>query len=485
MGLQSIQAIPNDGRQQMMTVPESFVFSTTVTLRKNGWAGIVLSPDKPDDGWALLCDHGRQEVHFFQLHHGAVWIDKGLRRLTFHLNTPYEMRAEYAKGILKLYFNVYPGDKDPWPVFEFPIEMKSDKAALDFGRDDTAEFCNTAVKAYDLKPYQGETYTNPVMVGADPDILLHDGVYYLYNRVPNDPSSREDAYLYNGSDRADMDEAGDVNAVFRVTSSRDLVHWSKYKICFRRNEVLQGAFCMSPNVVEWDGWFYLFFAGGRINGEESFHIYCASSRSPEGPFELRSTAPLHREVQEIGGMPFVDTDGTLYLSLVRFNKGNNIWLQKAHLKDGVCTADEASAKPILTPFADYEVDEYGRIVEGAVFIRHKGLYYMIYADGHYLGHYGESCAVAEDIYGPYVRQKNNPILHHHFMADGTGDGIVIYNADRSEVMMGYHRHVSTADVEPRQTCLDRMKFVPDPDGGPDILTVYGPTVTPQPLPFTE
>ena len=33
------------------------------------------------------------------------------------------------------------------------------------------------------------------------------------------------------------------------------------------------------------------------------------------------------------------------------------------------------------------------------------------------------------------------------------------------------------------TCLDRMKFVPDPEGGPDILTVWGPTVTPQPIPF--
>ena len=69
------------------------------------------------------------------------------------------------------------------------------------------------------------------------------------------------------------------------------------------------------------------------------------------------------------------------------------------------------------------------------------------------------------------------------MADGTGDGIVIYNADRSEVYLGYHRHVSPTDVEPRMTCLDRMKFVPDPEGGPDILTVWGPTVTPQPIPF--
>ena len=33
--------------------------------------------------------------------------------------------------------------------------------------------------------------------------------------------------------------------------------------------------------------------------------------------------------------------------------------------------------------------------------------------------------------------------------------------------------------------IDRVKFVPDPNGGPDILTVYGPTTTPQPLPSAK
>ena len=32
------------------------------------------------------------------------------------------------------------------------------------------------------------------------------------------------------------------------------------------------------------------------------------------------------------------------------------------------------------------------------------------------------------------------------------------------------------------TCIDRIKFVPNPDGGADLLSVHGPTVTPQPLP---
>lgn len=481
MGIQFMQAIANDAGQEMREVPAKFRFSCGVTFYRPGWAGLCFGMDGKH-GWAMFADVHRQEAHFLELKNGAVWLDRGMRRLTFGKDTEYPMRAEYDGQVLRAYFDVNPLDPNPWPLFEFPIVLDAPNVGFDTGRG-AAEWKEAKAEALTEPFYTGETFTNPVRIGADPDILLHDGVYYLYNRVPNDPNSREDAYLYNGSDRADMDTAGDENAVFRVTSSRDLVHWSPYRLCFSRDEKLKGAFCMSPNVVEKDGWFYLFFAGGRIGGDESFHIYCASSRSPEGPFELRCREPIHRNVKEIGGMPFVDTDGTVYLSLVRFDRGNLIWLQKVHLKDGAAEAESEQAVKILTPEADYETDEYGRIVEGGVFIRHGRWYYMIYADGHYLGHYGESCAVAENIFGPYVRQKNNPILHHHFMADGTGDGIVIYNADRSEVYLGYHRHVSPTDVEPRMTCLDRMKFVPDPEGGPDILTVWGPTVTPQPIPF--
>ena len=48
--------------------------------------------------------------------------------------------------------------------------------------------------------------------------------------------------------------------------------------------------------------------------------------------------------------------------------------------------------------------------------------------------------------------------------------------------MTYLRHNAITSVRPLNTCIDRIKFVPDPAGGADILSVYGPTVTPQPLP---
>ncbi len=483
MGIQFKQAIPNDGQVQYLDTPSCFRLTAKVLLTADGWAGVHFGVQNTySGGYALMLNHTDYAVHFMEVKRGgAVLLDRGLRYFDYDLGTWYPLEACYDGHVLKVWFNQNPLDTEPWPKYEFEVELKTG-IGLDSGRG-IAQFKDVVVSEYVPLESDAPQYINPVAVGADPDILYHDGLYYLYNRIPNDPNSREDAYLYNGSKEASLDEAGDVDAIFRVSSSPDLVHWSPTKPMFLRDEGLQGAFCMSPNVFEKAGWFYLLFAAGRTNGDESFHIHYAVSRTPDGPFLRPSRLPLHSHTQEIGGMPFVDEDGECYITYVHFDKGNHIWLQHLIVEDGKITPDDATLTHILSPEAPYEVDEYGRIVEGGVIIPHKGMYYMIYADGHYLGHYGESYAVADNIYGPYIRHAFNPILHHHFRADGTGDGIVVYNKDKSKMYMGYHRHVSPDTVEPRMTCLDPMKFVLDPKGGPDILTVYGPSTTPQPMPF--
>ncbi len=481
MGIQFRQAIPLHERVALMDAPPSFRFKAELCFKEDkGWAGMLIETEK-GSGYALMAHIDEQCIHFMEAKGHAVLIDKGMKRLPLNPNQSYPIEAVYDGSILRLWFNENPCDDAPWPKFEFDLELSGCKAGL-VGKE-CAAFSSEELSAYTAEKSTVETFTNPVLTGADPDILYHDGRYYIYNRIPNDPNSSEDAYLYNGSANAALDEKGDVNAIFRAAWSEDLVHWSAYTPVLFREGLLEGAFCMSPNVFYKDGWFYLLFAAGRISGEENFHVYYSKSRSPMGPFKL--CRALHPDTEEIGGMPFVDNDGQVYITYVRFDRGNHIYMQRLNVDNGEITPDDSTLVHVLSPHEDYEADEYGRIVEGGVIIPHKGYYYMIYADGHYLGHYGESYAVADNVFGPYKRYKHNPILHHHFMADGTGDGIVIYNRDRSEMYMGYHRHVSPSEVEPRMTCLDPMKFVPAPDGGPDILTVRGPSTVPQPLPFSS
>ena len=478
MGLAFRQAIPIGNGIAFQDAPERFDYTAELCLEPGGCAGVHIGVSESGDGYALVADAKGQCLHFMERSEGML-LDRGMKRIRLKSGVWYPVRAAYDGMILRLWVNENPLDKEPWPKFEFPLSLPGQRIGLE-----GAEFRRERLQPLEPAETSGESFTNPVAAGADPDVLFYEGKYYLYNRIPNDPNSQEDAYLFQQGKHAGIDEAGSVNAIFRVSVSEDLVHWSQPHPVLYRTGALEGAFCMSPNVFHKDGYFYLLFAAGRFRGEEDFHVYYAVSTSPEGPFEMGTEKPLHQDAEEIGGMPFVDTDGQCYITYVRFNDGNHIYLQRIRAEEGLITPEDETLVHVLSPEKDYEMDEYGKIVEGGVIIPHNGKYYMIYACGHYKGHYGEAYAVADHIFGPYRRYEQNPILHHHFQADGTGDGIVVYNADRSKMYLGYHRHISTEDIEPRMTCFDPMKFVPDPEGGPDILTVRGPSVVPQPLPFT-
>lgn len=484
MGLAFRQAIPIRDGIILQDAPDCFAYAAEICLQPGGWAGIHIGvDDQGRGGYALMANVKEQCVHFMERKNDTVLLDRGMKRVRLQSARWYPIRATYDGKVLRVWLDENPMDGEPWPKFEFALSLAGGRVGLDAGRG-AADFRDERLLPLPRCEAAGETFTNPVATGADPDVLYHEGTYYLYNRVPNDPSSLEDAYLYQKTAHAGLDEAGSANAIFRVSTSEDLVHWSAHTPVLFRSPVLAGAFCMSPNVFQKDGMFYLLFAAGRIHGDERFHVYYAVASSPIGPFEMWTDKPLHADAWEIGGMPFVDADGQCYITYVRFDRGNHIYLQRIQVQDGVITPEDDTLVHVISPDADCEVDEYGRIAEGGVIIPHQGRYYMIYACGHYQGHYGEAYAVGDNIFGPYIRYEQNPILHHHFQADGTGDGIVVYNADRSRMYMGYHRHISTEEVEPRMTCFDPMKFVPDPEGGPDILMVRGPSTVPQLLPFT-
>ena len=296
-----------------------------------------------------------------------------------------------------------------------------------------------------------------MVYGADPDILYHDGTYYLYY-----------------TDTQDM-------TLFQCYTSKDLIHWSEPVVVFHGKDGWGNNEYMSPNVIYKDGLFYMFYASHTapdpITGRREAHVAFASSASPLGPFKSATMQPLHTDVQEIGGHPFLDTDGRTYLTVVRFNKGNEIWAYEVKMENGVVTPLDDTIVRLLVPTEPWECD-YARIVEGGVILKHKGLYYMIYAGSHYKGDYGEGVAIAEKPLGPYRKYKYNPILRATAFTRGTGDSVYTRTADGRYIMF-YHQHFSTTEISPRHICYDAMKFVETGDGSPDVIVVHGPTTAPQ------
>lgn len=402
------------------------------------------------DGYLFRIDKPDETVSLWKIENGSYTclgtrvcaVDGGAR----------SVRIRVTGGVAALYFADNRTDTAPYPKLEMQLDGY---AAGKFGvmlTDGTLASLSVGAAA----PYDGETYTNPVVAGADPDVLYYDGTYYLYNRI----------------------SAG--NAVFSVSTSPDLVHWTARRTVFWHTNDAETRSYMSPNVFYHDGVFYLFYAALNKNGEN--RVWYATATSPYGPFLPQAAQkPLH-DIAEIGGHPYRDDDGRLYMSFVRFGGGNHVWLEEVTMQDGVVTPVAGTATLAVSPTEAYENDGYGSIAEGGVLYKHNGLYYMIYASGHYKGHYGESYAVAEQILGPYTKYAYNEILPHNAAVDGVGDGIFVPSPDGKELFMVYHSHAEPGKVEPRQTCIDRVKFVPDENGGPDILTVYGPTTTAQPVP---
>ncbi len=318
-----------------------------------------------------------------------------------------------------------------------------------------------AVEITDTVLPTAKTYQNPVTYGADPEILYHDGTFHLYT----------------------LDQTGDYCRV-RVRTSKDLCEWEEAGFAFGLDENSPIHYFMSPNVFHKDGWFYLLIAsqfdGGF--GSTDFRIFYASARSPLGPFVMNPEKPYINTEPEIGGAPFIDDDGKVYITTVRFGGGNHVYIQELNAEGGVLST-KRPAVHCISPTEHYEIDEYGAISEGGVIVKHNGYYYMLYASGHFRGHYGESYAISKNIYGPYTKYPYNEVLASNRYADGVGDCMFIVCPELEEIWVTYHRHSDRGNCGyDRDICIDRVYFVPAEDGGPDVLRVYGPTTTPVPVP---
>ena len=403
------------------------------------------------NGFAAEINRAEETVVLYAVWDGAfVWLGERHVPVTDDF---CRLRARVRDEVVSVWYDCYGASDDLYPLIEL---AQNGAAAGRFGvLCDGGEAKNFTVTGAG-EAYAGKTFVNPVCYGADPDVLYHDGVYYLYIRKV----------------------VGDYP--FTVYTSTDMVNWTERGGVYKWQKGWSSKYhFMSPNVFYCDGMFYLLFQAWNNDTDKSARLFYASAKSPLGPFE--GCTMLH-DVHEIGGHPFVDDDGKVYITLCRFDFGSNLYIEEVTVKDGVITPKTETCKLILYPQTAYEVNGRGRTVEGGVPIKHGDYYYMIYAVGSYKLHYGQSYAVSKNIYGPYEKYEYNPFLVYNAAVDGPGDAVIMPSPDGKELYLVYHQHNAIGTVSPRMTCIDRLKFVPNPDGGPDVLVTAGPSSTPQPVP---
>jgi GH43 family beta-xylosidase len=282
------------------------------------------------------------------------------------------------------------------------------------------------------------TYTNPILGieqrgGADPAVILHNGVYYFYS----------------------------TNGGLNVFASEDLVHWRKGP------QVLPDEFkgVWAPEVYHHpeDGRFYMYYT-------RRYKIGVAVADRPDAMFKDLGLLVI----DAIDAHPFRDDDGRLYLY---FTNTPSFTMCCVPMKSPTQTGG-----PVTKCFAishDWERHSFP-INEGPWMIKRDGVYYLLYSGSDAQSvYYAVGYATAPTPIGPFTKYAGNPVFQDLGTIYGPGHGSV--TRDRAgQLWHLYHQKVDTNKGWARDICLDPVAF--------DEHGVFGGTPTrgvPRPVPICD
>lgn len=403
-------------------------------INENGFDGYAfyINPQHSSAG-VLLSENGEMKL----LAEKKVAMEKGKE---------YSAKIIYTfdRAVVYLYNNKKDGE--PYPLFDIPFSKKgSDIGAYALS---TSLVSINEVKEADVTEY-AETYTNPVMQdGADPYVLFHDGVYYMY--ITN-------GYSWNG---------------FEVYTSENLVDWEYGGVVAKKGDIIGGSNFWAAEVYYYNNQFYMFYSADEKSA-------VAVSDSPFGPFKKTSDDFLF-DFSAIDGSLLFDDDGRIYLffSRIRHSEGEGQQIWGCEMNSDLISVKPETLTLVSAPDKAWD----GWVNEGPFVLKHNGTYYLTYSGDFYFNrNYAVGYATSSSPLGEYVKYKNNPVLKSDTFIHGTGHHCFTQSPDGSEMFIVYHCHNSAYKVHDRKICIDRVKFT-ETENGIDVLTVYGPTVTAQPMP---
>lgn len=432
---------------------DTYEIYSDVTLNKDTVVGLYFGCDAPDprgmNGYYFEVNTVRGVLAAYSITDGN-YRTVGEKKLDL-LADKARIRVAYANNTAELYFedNAYTLTS----FFDFNLAFASHGNAVGIYAENASATLPICI-ATDAQPLES-TYTNEIINNlTDPDIFYENGRYYIFG--------------------------ANANGV-RCYSTVDFRSFTDEGLVLKKGDSYGGASgFVAGNVVKQGEYYYLFYLS-RDDSRDTTTTAYASAKALTGPYKNETMQPLLRDSDMIGGQPFVDEDGTVYLIYTRTTGGNQTYGAVVHLQDGAAELDLTTEQFLLGISQEWE---YARacVVECGFLVKHNGLYYLLYAGGNYNSTYGVGYAVSQNPLGPYTKYAHNPILTSNDQSFGVGAASVFPSPDGTEHFIIHLRNFSPTVVRPLQTCIDRIRFVRDPRGGADLLEIAGPTVTPQPIP---
>ena len=301
-------------------------------------------------------------------------------------------------------------------------------------------------------------YSNPIdVLVADPYVYQEGKMYYLYGTSAPDG--------------------------FRVYTSKDLVNWRYRGHALKTSKATWPVSAFwAPEVYKKGNEYFMFYCARGLNKKANGHtmrICVAKSKSPLGPFKDIKSPAFVLDKAVIDPTVFIDDDGTAYLFYTldcSENKISEIYVGK--LKNNWTEFD---GKPVKC-FGPSQLWEGGTWNEAPFVIKHGKYYYAMYSANYFASpNYSIGYAVSTNIFGPWKKYKNNPVLKLTDKVSGPGHHCVVKSPDGKEFLVVYHTQ-QTRGSGARQVAIDRLVFEKNKNGGAVIIKILGPTVEPQKYP---
>lgn len=282
---------------------------------------------------------------------------------------------------------------------------------------------------------------------GDPQIILHDGVYYCY------ATSSDQGFL--------------------VWESRDLENWSEPQMCFRAIDSWGESHFWAPEVTCLNGKFVMHYSA-MSRALHSLRVGVAVADHPAGPFRDVHDAPMF----DFG---YAAIDASALVS----PEGNFLYFSRdcsENFVDGVPTSQlycvrlnddltETVGAPVLitTPENDFEkkslsMDDPHLWNEGPCVIYRNGRYIMNYSANWYASNdYAICVATADHPMGPWKKSVNNPVLSCRADLFGAGHN-AFFTARDGRLMTAFH--IQTDPAHPsgdRRVAIGETNFTFDGD----------------------
>jgi xylan 1,4-beta-xylosidase len=303
----------------------------------------------------------------------------------------------------------------------------------------------TCKKNGDPQDGTGGLVKQPVSL-ADPVVLKHEGVYYLYGTSGSETD--EGIPVYRSTDLTNWE-----GPVGKAGKGRALSKGQSYGT----------AWFWAPEVKFHNNKFYMFYTANE-------HMAVATSDSPLGPFTQTDFKPLHANIKEIDPHVFTDDNGKSYLYFVRFENGNRIF--GAELNDDWMSIKENTFTPCISQSQDWEIASGAQwpVTEAPEMLKQKNLYYLFYTANDFRhANYNVGYATSSSPLGPWTKYSGNPLIGKTTGIQGTGH-CAFTTTSNNGLIMFYHAHYSPQQVGPRRTVYSTCTFVPV-NGSADALKV--------------